>query len=81
MASTCHMCFIPSNLISPPYWEHLFAPRPRMEVLEGEFIFLDPLLISSLRRRARAAARRGDGTAPSRATARLTAPQRRRGAS
>lgn len=53
MASTCHMCFIHSNLIPPPYWEHLFAPRPRMEVLEREFISLDPLLFSSLRCRAR----------------------------
>lgn len=46
---TCHICFIPSNVIFPRYWEHLFAPRPGMEVLEREFIFLNPLLISSLR--------------------------------
>lgn len=35
-------------MIFPCYWEHLFAPRPRMKVLEGEFIFPNPLLISSL---------------------------------
>lgn len=46
---TRHICFIPSNVIFPRYWEHLFAPRPWMEVLEREFIFLNPLLISSLR--------------------------------
>lgn len=31
---TCHIRFIPSNVILPRYWEHLFAPRPWMEVLE-----------------------------------------------
>lgn len=31
---TCHICFIPSNVIFPRYWEHLFAPQPWMEVLE-----------------------------------------------
>lgn len=45
---TCHIRFIPSNLILPRYLEHLFARRPRMKVLEREFIFLNPLLISSL---------------------------------
>ncbi len=79
---TCHICFIPSNMIFPCYWEHLFAPRPWMEVLEREFIFLNPLLISSLHcsgGAARAASYR-DGTALSNATASVTIPQRRRSA-
>lgn len=79
IAFTCHICFIPSNVIFPRYWEHLFAPRPRMKVLEREFIFLNPLLISSLHCSGGAA--RGalyrDGTALSGATASVTIPQRR----
>lgn len=79
---TCHIRFIPTNVILPRYWEHLFAPRPWMEVLEREFIFLNPLLISSLRCSGGAAhgAPCRDGTALSDATASVTIPQRRRSA-
>lgn len=79
---TCHICFIRSNMIFPCYWEHLFAPRPRMKVLEGEFIFPNPLLISSLHCSGGAARRapHRDGTALSGATASVTIPQRRRSA-
>lgn len=27
IAFTCHICFIPSNVIFPRYWEHSLAPR------------------------------------------------------
>lgn len=55
---TCHICFIPSNLIFPRYWEHLFSPRPRMEVLERVHFLSNPLMISSLRRSRGAALRK-----------------------